>query len=120
MKTTSFFRKFTGSCVAGLLLATATHSRAANLPASQESKVIQCVYIDGQVNVPNRFPYTNGLTLSAGIKMARGVTAQAAPTKVRLIREGEKPTIVDFKAIQQGTIKDIELQPGDRVHVPKK
>jgi Periplasmic protein involved in polysaccharide export len=120
MKTTSFLRKLTGPCVAGLLLAAVAHARAANLPASEESKVIQCVYIDGQVNIPNRFPYTNGLTLSAAIRMARGVTAEAAPTKVTLRREGEKPAIVDLKAIQQGKTKDIELQPGDRVHVPKK
>jgi len=118
MITTSFFRTLTGTCVAGLLLTAV--GRAADPPANEDSKGIQCIYIDGQVNIPNRFPYTNGLTLNAAIKMAKGVTAEAASTKVRLTREGEKPVTVDLKAIQQGTTKDIELEPGDRVHVPKK
>jgi polysaccharide export outer membrane protein len=118
MKTTSLFRTLSGTCVAGLLLAAV--GTAADPPANDGTKGIQFIYVDGQVTIPNRYPYTNGLTLSTAVKMARGVTAQAAPTMVTLRREGEKPTTVDLKAIQQGTIKDIELQPGDRVHVPKK
>ena len=120
MKTTSFFRTLIGTCAVGLFLAWVAHAIAANLPANEDSKAIQCIYVDGQVNIPGRFPYTNGLTLNMAIKMASGVTVQAAPTKVTLTREGEKPAIVDLKAIQQGETKDIELHPGDKVHVPKK
>jgi len=97
-----------------------THSRAADLPANDDSKGAQYVLIVGQVTIPARYPYTNGLTLVTAIKMARGLTAEAAPTRVVLTRESEKPRTLDLKAIQEGKTKDVELQPGDRVHVPKK
>jgi protein involved in polysaccharide export with SLBB domain len=60
------------------------------------------------------------MTLDKGIKMARGVTVEAAVTKVTLIREGENPATLDLKAIQRGQTKDVELKPGDRVHVPER
>jgi hypothetical protein len=120
MKTTSLFKAFTGPCLAGLLLTGATVSSGADSPAGEPSKEAQYVYMDGLVTIPGRYPYTNGMTLDNGIKMARGVTVEAAVTKVTLIREGEKPATLDLKAIQRGQTKDVELKPGDRVHVPKK
>jgi hypothetical protein len=89
-------------------------------PADEPSKEAQYVYIDGLVTIPGRYPYTNGMTLDKGIKMARGVTVEAAVTKVTLIREGENPATLDLKAIQRGQTKDVELKPGDRVHVPER
>ncbi len=95
-------------------------SAQSELSASNDSKHPQFVYISGQVNVPNRYVYTNGLTLSAAIKMAKGVTPEASLTKVALERNGEKPMSFDRKAIEQGKAKDVELRPGDKVFIPKK
>jgi hypothetical protein len=77
-------------------------------------------YVQGEVNAPQRYVYTNGLTLAAAIKRAKGLTALASATKVSLIRTGEKPIVVDCKAIEQDKAKDIELKPGDKVLVPRK
>ncbi len=69
--------------------------------------------------MPQRYVYTNGLTMSTALKMAKGVTLQAS-TKVQLTRKGEKPVTFDRKSIEQGVGKELELQPGDRVFVPRK
>jgi hypothetical protein len=100
-----------------------TSLRAAELPQSGlggEPKPIQFVYLSGQVKIPQRCVYTNGMTLSAAIKMAKGVTDQASPTEVRLTREGSKPLMLDRRRIEDGKAKDIKLQPGDTIFVPKK
>ncbi len=51
--------------------------------------------------------------------MAKGVTAQASQ-KIELTRKDKKPITVDRKADEQGTAKDVELQPGDKVFVLRK
>ena len=77
-------------------------------------------FVRGEVNVPQRYVYTNGLTLAGAIKRAKGLTAQASATKVSLTRAGDKPLILDVKAIERGKAKDIQLKPGDQVFVPRK
>jgi protein involved in polysaccharide export with SLBB domain len=111
------------SFAAVLLLLTPSQLRAAEARqngANDESEPIQLVYVTGQVKIPNRYVYTNGMTLSAAIKMAKGVTEQASPTKVTLTREGKKPLMLDRQKIKDGTAKDIKLQPGDKLFVPQK
>jgi hypothetical protein len=136
MKTTSFFIPFTGLSVATVSLVLLVPNRSWATEQSQgtssvisgrtfepresdNSKRPEFVFIGGQVNVPQRYVYTNGMTVMAAIKMARGLTDQAAPTKVALTRASQKPITLDLKAIEVGKTKDIELQPGDKVHVPK-
>ena len=86
---------------------------------SNENVRPQFVFVEGQVKVPQRYVYTNGLTLSAAIKKAKGATAEASP-KVTLYRNGKELLIIDRKALGQGKEKDIELKPGDKVFVAKK
>jgi protein involved in polysaccharide export with SLBB domain len=76
--------------------------------------------MEGEFKVPQRYVYTNGLTLTAAVKRAKGMTALASPTKVSLTRIGEKALLVDWKAIEEGKAKDVELRPGDKVFVPRK
>jgi hypothetical protein len=78
------------------------------------------IFVSGEVNVAQRYVYTNDLTLAAAIKRANGLTAQALPGKVSLTRIGEKPLTIDYKAIKRGKAKDIALRPGDRIFVPRK
>ena len=94
-------------------------ARAADQDADRPAQP-QFVFVQGQVNVPQRYVYTNGLTLRAAIKMAKGVTPQASPTKVSIIRTSGQELTLDRKAIEQDKAKDIQLKPGDRVFVPKK
>ena len=108
--------------VTGLvLLAPAWHSSAEPKGEANEGAVIpQFLFIGGQVNVPQRYIYTNGMTLLRAIKMARGVTPEASLRKVTLTRNDGQPKTLDLQAIEQRKAKDIELRPGDRVFVPKK
>ena len=106
-----------------LLLLNSSQLRAAEARqngANDESEPIQLVYVAGQVKIPQRYVFTNGMTLSVAIKMAKGVTEQASPTKVTLTREGKKPLMLDRQKVENGTAKDIKLQPGDKIFVPKK
>lgn len=110
-----------GSALSGvLLLADAMTCRAATEPQPKaDSPAPQFFYIRGQVAIPGRRFYTNGVTVGMAMKMAKGVTRQGT-TKAVLIRNGQKIMTVDWKAIQQGKAKDIELQPNDSVYVPSK
>jgi protein involved in polysaccharide export with SLBB domain len=77
-------------------------------------------FVQGEVKVPQRYVFTNGLTLTAAIKRAKGFTALASPTDVSLTRVGGKPLVVDEQAIEQGKAKDIELKPGDKLQVHRR
>ena len=87
--------------------------------SSQAGAETQFFFVDGQVTIPARLVYTNGTTLSTAMKMVKGVTTRAS-TKAVLSRNGKEVMTVDWKAIQQGKAKDIELQPNDKVYVPSK
>jgi biopolymer transport protein ExbD len=76
------------------------------------------VYLSGQAQVPGRYPYTNGLTLSALVRQAGGLTSAASDT-IRLEREGEQPVTIHWKTNDQAGDSNIQLRPGDRLFVPK-
>ncbi len=93
---------------------------ANSLPAGEnDSKPMQFVYVSGEVKVPNRYIYTDGLTLGSAIKMAKGVTPKASQN-VTLTRQGTDVQRFSLKRIQTAEDKDIKLQPGDRIFVPRK
>ena len=77
------------------------------------------IYVSGEVKIPQRYVYTNGMTLGSAIKLAKGPTAFASQ-KVLLTRNGGQPQTVDRKTIEQGKAKDIELQPGDKLFVARR
>jgi hypothetical protein len=120
MKTTFVI---TSSCasVVGLLLIAGIPAAAAEQPqdgSNNRPERLQFVYVSGQVNIPGRYVYTNGLTVGTTIKMAKGLTSEAAPAQGRIVRGDKKPVTFDLDAIEKGKIKDVPLQPGDKVHVP--
>jgi hypothetical protein len=118
MKAKTSIKVFNPIAVAGIaLICWAAHAQPQTEP--NENVRPQFVFVEGQVKVPQRYVYTNGLTLNAAIKRAKGVTAEASP-KVTLYRNGKEPLIIDRKALDQGKEKDIELKPGDKVVVAKK
>jgi len=118
MKAKTSFKVINQFAVAGIsLICWAAHAQPQSEP--NESARAQFVFVEGQVKVPQRYVYTNGLTLSAAIKRANGVTAEAS-SKITLYRSGKEPLIFDRKALEVGKEKDIELKPGDKVFVAKK
>ena len=88
------------------------------LAAENDSK-LQFIYISGEVNVPQRYVYTEDLTLAKAIERAKGVTSKASEN-VTLTREGSDAQTFKLKEIQKGDAKDIKLKPGDKVFVPGK
>lgn len=87
--------------------------------AKEESKPAQFVNISGEVRFPQRYFYTDGMTLGTAIKLAKGVTAHASGN-VTITREGGQQLTLDREAVEEGKAKDFELQPGDKIFVPKK
>ena len=81
---------------------------------------IDFYYVGGGVSAPGRQLYLQpGLTVTAAIRAAGGLTDEAVKTRVELLRAGsDQQSVIDLTAIEQGHAPDPEIMPGDRVHVP--
>jgi polysaccharide export outer membrane protein len=54
--------------------------------------------------------------------MAGGFGEFAAPNRTRIIRQnGDKVEVIkiNLKEVKDGKIRDVQLKPGDRIHVPE-
>ncbi len=80
------------------------------------------VYVIGAVGQPSGVAYTETLTLAGAIAAAYGtIQTQSHLSQVAIIRGSfSEPqiSVVDFDDIQRGKAPDVDLQPGDIVHVP--
>lgn len=80
------------------------------------------IYIEGQVKKPGIYEYQPGLTALNASIMAGGFAKFAAPNRTRIIRKENGKTVVikiNLDAVKKGKIADVELQPGDLIHVPE-
>lgn len=80
------------------------------------------IYVEGEVRRPGVYDYRVGLTALNAIIMAGGFGKFAAPNRTRIIRkQGDKQEIIkiNLNDVKKGKIPDIELKPGDRIHVPE-
>ena len=80
------------------------------------------IYIEGEVRKPGLYDYQVGLTALNACIMAGGFGKFAAPNRTKIIRnQGDKQEIIkiNLNDVQKGKIPDIELKPGDRIHVPE-
>jgi len=80
------------------------------------------IYVEGEVKSPGVYDYQEGLTALNACIMAGGFAKFAAPNRTRIIRkEGEKQIIIkiDLIDVKKGKIPDVEIKPGDRIHVPE-
>jgi len=80
------------------------------------------VYVEGEVKKPGIYDYQPGLTALNACIMAGGFDKFAAPNRARIIRkQGDKQEIIkiNLEDVKKGEIPDIELKPGDRIHVPE-
>lgn len=78
------------------------------------------VTVEGAVKKPGVFLFMPGSRLSAAIAMAEGPDRVAKLDQVAVFRPNEQGVMVakfDYRAMQQGTMLDPVLQPGDRVVV---
>ncbi len=80
------------------------------------------VTVAGEVKKPNSFPFVPGMTLTSVIARAAGMTPLAIRYEVKVVRKtknGIVDAIVDYDAINNNQIKDVPLQPGDNITVPR-
>jgi protein involved in polysaccharide export with SLBB domain len=79
-------------------------------------------YIGGEISSPGQKEFHAGLTLTQALLAAGGVTRTAGP-KVRVSRQGADGRLVsteyNLQEIENGTVPDPVLQPGDRVEVAR-
>jgi protein involved in polysaccharide export with SLBB domain len=106
-----------GSVIASVCLLWAGNNQL--IAAENDTKPPQCIYVTGEVKIPNKYPYMDELTLSKAIEMAKGVTSKASD-KVTLTREGGEKKTFDLKDVQKGNATDTKLKPGDNLFVPRK
>lgn len=81
------------------------------------------VNVLGAVNRPSQFTMAKGATVLDAIAMAGDFNAYAANRKVKLIHKsaGAKPdvTIIDVRAMLEGSQKAMALRDGDTIYVPQ-
>ncbi len=113
--------------------------RAAGKTTSQLEKEIQKTYLDeriyksvtvnvvmpsqsyfvrGEVRNPGRFALITGVTLIQAIATAGGYSEFADPTKVKVVR-GEKSTQHNARDYEKNPDRDISIDPGDVIVVPR-
>jgi polysaccharide export outer membrane protein len=80
------------------------------------------IYVEGEVKSPGIFNYQSGITAMNACIMAGGFDEFAAPNRTRIIRQnGGKIEVIkiNLKDVKDGKIADVQLKPGDRIHVPE-
>jgi polysaccharide biosynthesis/export protein len=80
------------------------------------------IYVEGEVENPGIYDFRPGMTAMNACIMAGGFGTFAAPNRTRIIRKkGDKVEVIriDLNEVRDGDIPDVELQPGDRIHVPE-
>ena len=80
------------------------------------------IYIEGEIKSPGAYDYQEGLTALSACITAGGFNQFAAPNRTTIIRQkNDKLEVikVNLSDVQKGTASDIELKPGDRIHIPE-
>lgn len=80
------------------------------------------IYVEGEVKNPGVYDYQPGLTALNACIIAGGFDRYAAPNRTRIIRKVNKKIetiMIDLNDVKKGNIPDIELKPGDLLHVPE-
>lgn len=75
-------------------------------------------YVDGEVRSPGRHPWTKDVTLLKAINIAGGFNDFAKRAQVQLTRGKEKRSY-DANDLRQHPEKDVPIQPGDSIFVPR-
>jgi polysaccharide export outer membrane protein len=77
-------------------------------------------YVDGEVKAPNREIWNIPITVRDAVASAGGFTDFANKKKVKLTRvDGSSQVINCVKALDNPAL-DVEVRPGDKIHVPRK
>ncbi len=80
------------------------------------------IYVEGEVQSPGAYDFQEGMTALSACIMAGGFSKFAAPNRARIIRQdgdNQKVIKIDLDDVKMGKIQDMEIMPGDRIHIPE-
>ncbi|MBW2648587.1 MAG: polysaccharide biosynthesis/export family protein, partial [Deltaproteobacteria bacterium] len=80
------------------------------------------ISVEGEIKKPGVYKYQRGMTALNACIMAGGFDKYAAPNRTIIIRkENGKQIVIKVKLddVKEGKAPDMELRPGDRIHVPE-
>ena len=80
------------------------------------------IYVGGKIEKPGLYDYQPGLTALSACILAGGFAKFSAPNRTKIIRKenGQQTVIeIDLNDVKEGDAPDVELKPGDRIHVPE-
>lgn len=80
------------------------------------------VYVSGEVEKPDVYPYQPGMSALSVCIMAGGFGKHAAPNRATVVRvdNGKQQVInINLEDVVKGKTPDVALKPGDRIHVPE-
>ena len=80
------------------------------------------IYLEGEVKKPGAYDFLPGITALNACIIAGGFNTFAAPNRTKIIRnttDQRKIIKINLNHVKTGKISDIELKPGDRIHVPE-
>jgi polysaccharide export outer membrane protein len=81
------------------------------------------IFITGEVRRPDRFVYTEGLTLQEALTLAGGLTEWASKKEIRILRPqgGTKADeVINLKKVESRRIPDPKLEPGDLIVIRRR
>lgn len=90
--------------------------------AAEQNQAVSNIFVEGEVVKPGVYLYQPGLSALNACIQAGGFTKFAAPNRARIIRKkesGQEVIQIDLDEVKKGKIPDIQLQPGDLIHVPE-
>jgi protein involved in polysaccharide export with SLBB domain len=90
-----------------------------NLTVTVRISAERFYYVEGEVKMSSKFPYTTGITVSKAIASAGGFTDFANKRGVQLIR-GNKTQKVNCNDVLKHPEKDPLVLPDDKIHVPRR
>ena len=80
------------------------------------------IFVEGEVKKPGVFQFQQGITALSACILAGGFNDYAAPNRARIIRargtDQEEVIAINLDAVKKGKAKDVQLMPGDLVHIP--
>ena len=94
-----------------------------HIPRENElDQATNSIFVEGEVKKPGVYPFQQGITALSACILAGGFNDYAAPNRARIIRsrgsDQEEVIEINLDAVKKGKAKDVQLMPGDLVHVP--
>ena len=80
------------------------------------------ISVEGEIKKPGVYNYQRGMTVLDACIMAGGFDKFAAPNRTIIIRKKDNKRVVikvKLDDVKEGKLSDVELRPGDRIHVPE-